>query len=125
MTTWWASERAAARKAVDLFVYRIGRELGSLAAALGGLDALVFTAGIGEHSAEIRANVCRGARWLGITLDEEANTRGGPRLLSPRSAISAWGPTNPENPMISRAKRAPVAGRESRGSLPFFRTRQK
>src|SRR4029077_2722601 len=65
-----ASNAPAAREAVALFVYRIGRELGSLAAALGGLDALVFTAGIGEHSAEIRANACRGARWLGITLDE-------------------------------------------------------
>src|SRR5208283_5557008 len=79
MRTLLASKAPAAREVVNLFVYRIGRELGSLAAALGGLDALVFTAGIGEHSAEIRARACRHARWLGITLDEEANAEGGPR----------------------------------------------
>ena len=61
MRTLLASDRPEAKEAVDLFVYRIGRELGSLAAALGGLDALVFTAGIGEHAPEIRARVCRDA----------------------------------------------------------------
>ena len=85
-----ASNAPAAREAVNLFVYRIGRELGSLAAALGGLDAVVFAAGIGEHSAEIRARACRHARWLGITLDEEANAEGGPRISSSGSAVSAW-----------------------------------
>ncbi len=74
------SEDPRAREAVDVFVYRIGRELGSLAAALGGLDALVFTAGIGEHAPEIRARVCRDAGWLGIRLDEAANRAGGPRI---------------------------------------------
>lgn len=61
-----ASSDPAARRAVDLFVYRVGRELGSLAAALGGLDALVFTAGIGEHAPQIRAAICEQAAWLGV-----------------------------------------------------------
>ena len=75
MRTLLASPDPRAREAVDVFVYRIGRELGSLAAALGGLDALVFTAGIGEHAPEIRARVCRDAGWLGVELDEAANRR--------------------------------------------------
>ena len=74
------SSDPGAAEAVDLFVYRISRELGSLAAALNGLDALVFTGGIGENAATIRARVCRDARWLGLDLDEEANTKGGPRI---------------------------------------------
>jgi acetate kinase len=64
-----ASADPRAAEAIDLFVYRVGRELGSLAAALGGLDALVFTADIGENSAPIRARVCRDAAWLGLELD--------------------------------------------------------
>jgi acetate kinase len=97
-----ASTDPRARLAVDLFVYRIGRELGSLAAALGGLDALVFTAGIGEGSAEIRARVCTAAAWLGVELDARANAVGGPRLSLPSSRVSAWViPTN-EAQMIAR-----------------------
>lgn len=100
-----ASELPAAKEAVDLFVYRIGRELGSLAAALGGLDALVFTGGIGEHAAEIRARVCRDACWLGAVLDEAANVAGGPRISLPDAAVSAWViPTN-ENLMVARHAR--------------------
>jgi acetate kinase len=100
-----ASELPAAKEAVDLFVYRIGRELGSLAAALGGLDALVFTGGIGEHAAEIRARVCGDACWLGVVLDEAANVAGGPRVSMPDSAVSAWViPTN-ENLMVARHAR--------------------
>jgi acetate kinase len=68
-----ASDRAEAREAVDLFCYRIVREIGSLAAALGGLDALVFTGGIGEHAAEIRSRVCGALDWLGVKIDEAAN----------------------------------------------------
>ncbi len=79
-----------ARLAIELFVYRIGRELGALAAVLGGLDALVFTAGIGENAKDIRARVCRGAAWLGIALDEEVNAAGGPRISRPDSPASAW-----------------------------------
>jgi len=70
-----ASADPRAKTAIDLFVYRIGRELGSLAAALGGVDALVFTAGIGEHAPEIRRRVGEDARWLGIEIDEAANAR--------------------------------------------------
>jgi acetate kinase len=74
------NDSAHAAEAIDLFVYRIGRELGSLAAALGGLDVLVFTAGIGEHAVPVRARVCENARWLGVRLDREANLGGGPRI---------------------------------------------
>lgn len=66
MRTLLASSEPRARDAIELFVYRIVRELGSLVAALGGLDAFVFTAGIGEHSPEIRTRVCEGAAWLGL-----------------------------------------------------------
>ena len=72
-----ASGAPRAALAIDLFVYRIGRELGSLAAALGGLDAFVFTGGIGENSAAIRARVCGDAAWLGVTLDAAANRAAG------------------------------------------------
>jgi acetate kinase len=94
-----------AAEAVDLFVYRVTRELGSLAAALGGLDAVVFTGGIGEHSAEIRARVCREARWLGLALDEAANARGGPRIAFERSAVRAWVIHTDEEAMIVRHTR--------------------
>lgn len=75
MRTLLASDKPEAREAVDLFCYRIARELGSLAAAAGGLDALVFTGGIGEHAAEIRRRVCQQCAWLGIRHDPEANAR--------------------------------------------------
>jgi acetate kinase len=105
MRTLLASEAPRAQLAVELFVYRIGRELGSLAAALGGLDALVFTAGIGEHSAEIRERICRSAAWLGVEVDPAANVAGGPRITSLTSRVSAWViPTN-EELMIARHTR--------------------
>lgn len=91
------SEDPRAQEAIDLFVYRINRELGSLAAALGGLDGLVFTAGIGEHAPPIRERVCEQAQWLGIQLDPEANRRGGPLISSPDSPVKVWViPTNEE-----------------------------
>jgi acetate kinase len=97
-----ASGDPRARFAVDLFVYRIGRELGSLAGALGGLDAIVFTGGIGEHAAAIREPVCREAAWLGVDFDAAANARNGPRISVPASRVSAWViPTN-EELMIAR-----------------------
>jgi acetate kinase len=92
-----ASDEPRAKFAVELFAYRIGRELGSLAAALGGLDALVFTAGIGEHAAPIRERACKHAAWLGVKLDPVANVAGGPRISSADSRVSAWViPTNEE-----------------------------
>jgi acetate kinase len=105
MRTLLASDAPHARLAVDLYVYRVGRELGSLAAALGGLDAIVFTGGIGENSAEIRERVCREARWLGVELDEQANRNGGPRISLPTGSVEAWVvPTN-EELMIARHTR--------------------
>jgi acetate kinase len=97
MRTLEASAEPDAQAAIDLYVHRIARELGSLAATLGGIDALVLTAGIGEHSAAIRARVCRDAAWLGVELDEQANAAGGPRISSAASRVSAWViPTNEE-----------------------------
>ncbi len=92
-----ASSDPRAVEALDLFVYRVSRELGSLAAALSGLDALVFTGGIGEHAVSIRARVCRDARWLGLELDEEANAGAGPCISRQGSQVTAWViPTNEE-----------------------------
>ena len=103
------SREPRAKLAVDLFVYRIGRELGSLAAALGGLDALVFTGGIGERAAAIRERVCRDAGWLGIELDAAANGKDGPRISTAASRMQAWVmPTN-EELMIARHTRKLVA----------------
>jgi len=99
------SDSPDAARAIDLFVYRIGRELGSLAAALGGLDALVFTAGIGEHAAPIRARVCEAARWLGIDLDEAANHHGGRRISADHSTVSVWVIPTDEEQMIARHTR--------------------
>jgi len=112
-----ASDTPEARLAIDYFVDRIGRELGSLAAVLKGLDALVFTAGIGEHAAEIRDRVCRDAAWLGLTVDDKANQRGGPRISNQGCSPSAWViPTN-EELMIARHTlrlvRAQAAARSS------------
>ncbi len=102
MRTLLASSDPRAAEAVDLYVYCIGRELGSLAAALGGIDALVFTAGIGENSPAVRARVCRDAAWLGVELDEAANEAGGPRISGSDSRVTAWViPTN-EELMIAR-----------------------
>ena len=110
MRTLLASEAKSAKEAVDLFVYRIGRELGSLAAALGGLDAFVFTGGIGENAAAIRARVCNDARWLGIELDEAANESGGPRISKSGSKVSAWVVPTDENLMIARHTRRLLDG---------------
>jgi acetate kinase len=91
-----------ARLAVDYFVYRAAKEIGAMAAVLGGIDALVFTAGIGENSAEIRRRITEASAWLGIELDEEANTAKVPRISTPKSKVSAWViPTN-EELMIAR-----------------------
>jgi acetate kinase len=112
MRTLLASPDQQAAEAVNLFVYRIGRELGSLAAALGGLDSLVFTGGIGENAAAIRGRVCRDAAWLGLELDEAANAAGGPRISRRESRVSAWVvPTN-EELMIARHTQRLLAGKQ-------------
>jgi acetate kinase len=102
MRTLLASAEPGAQRAVDLYVYRIGRELGSLAAALGGLDAIVFTGGIGENSTEIRERVCRNAEWLGVDLDPEANDAGGPCISAVGSRTRAWTVPTDEELMIAR-----------------------
>jgi len=84
------SKAPAASAAVAFYCYRISRELGSLAAALGGLDAFVFTGGVGENASEVRAQVCRSADWLGIALDGAANLADGPRITTRDSAVGAW-----------------------------------
>ncbi len=96
------SDDPHAKQAIALFVYRIGREIGSLAAALGGVDALVFTGGIGEHSAPVRAQVCHQAAWLGLDLDEKANLAAATRISMPDSKLSAWVVPTDENLMIAR-----------------------
>ncbi|HQR10591.1 MAG TPA: acetate/propionate family kinase [Casimicrobiaceae bacterium] len=111
MRTLEESGDPGAKEAIDLFVYRIGRELGSLAAALGGLDAVVFTAGIGENSRSLRASVCAAAAWLGVELDPAANQNNGPRISTVSSRVAAWViPTNEELMIARHAWRAIVAG---------------
>lgn len=91
------SDLPAAKFAIDLFVYRVAREIGSLAAAMGGVDALVFTAGIGEHSPDIREKVCAASAWLGVEIDQQANTENKICISVPNSGVSAWViPTNEE-----------------------------
>ena len=105
MKTLLASDKPYAAEAVDLFVYRICRELGSLAAALNGLDALVFTAGIGEHAPEIRRRVCTESAWLGLEIDVAANEAGGPRITRTDSKKSGWVIPTDEDLMIARHTR--------------------
>jgi acetate kinase len=88
--------------AVDFFVYRAAKEIGALTAVLGGIDGLVFTAGIGENSPEIRKRICERSAWLGIEFDEEANAAGGPRITKSESKISAWVVPSNEELMIAR-----------------------
>jgi acetate kinase len=91
------SSEPAAQLALDYFVYRAAKEIGALTAVLRGLDGLVFTAGIGENSTEIRRRICEASAWLGIDLDMEANAGKGPRISSSKSKVSAWViPTNEE-----------------------------
>lgn len=96
------SNEPGARLAVDYFIYRAAKEIGALTAVLGGIDGLVFTAGIGENSAEIRRRICEASAWLGVEFDAEANARKGPRISLAGSKVSAWViPTN-EELMIAR-----------------------
>jgi acetate kinase len=97
-----ASPTPEARLAVDYFIYRATKEIGALAAVLGGIDGLVFTAGIGENSPEIRRRICEASSWLGVELATDSNAKGGPRISTPHSSVSTWVvPTN-EELMIAR-----------------------
>ncbi len=92
-----ASKDSRAAAAIDYFVYAMTKFAGAYAAVLGGLDAFVFTAGIGEHCARVRAALCSNLAWLGIKLDEQTNAVDGPRISAPDSAVSVWViPTNEE-----------------------------
>ncbi|HSB51352.1 MAG TPA: acetate/propionate family kinase [Dissulfurispiraceae bacterium] len=105
MRTLLESKEPRARLAIDLFLYRIRREMGSLVAALGGIDALVFTGGIGENATPIRERVCLDAAWLGVEVDAKANAGGGPCISAAGSRVAAWViPTN-EELMIARHTR--------------------
>ena len=96
-----ASDQPMAREAVDYFVYRATGLAAALAAALGGVDGIVFTAGIGEHAAEVRARVCAGLAWLGVELDAAANAAGAQRISTTASRVSAWVVPTDEERMIA------------------------
>lgn len=101
------SDTADAKLAVDLFCYRAAREIGSQAAALGGVDALVFTAGIGEHAVQVREKICAASSWLGVEMDAAVNARthGMANIAAPGSKVAVWViPTN-EELMIARHTR--------------------
>jgi acetate kinase len=107
MRTLEQSGDPRARLAIELMVYRIGRELGSLAAALGGLDGIVFSGGIGENSVALRSAVCRDAAWLGVRLDEAANAAGAAGAVGAAGAAGA-GAAAPDT--AAAAARAPLPG---------------
>jgi acetate kinase len=102
MRTLRQSKAPEAAEAIALFVYRIVREIGSLAAALGGLDGLVFTAGIGEHDAATRAEVAAGCGWLGLKLDDARNTMGRGRISADGASVAVWVVPTDEERMIAR-----------------------
>jgi acetate kinase len=116
MRTLLASDDPRARRAIDLFVWRICRELGALAGAQGGLDGLVFTAGIGERSADIRERVCERAAWLGIELDHAANRAGGPRISADGSRVAVYAIPTDEEQMIARHTLAVLRGTQTAGA---------
>ena len=105
MRTLLASKEPRALEAIESFVYRIGREIGSLTTALGGLDALVFTGGIGEHSPLIRAKICLHAAWLGLEIDQTENDSAATRISTINSKLSAWVVPTDENFMIAQHTR--------------------
>jgi len=101
-----ASDEPSARFAIEVFVHQVARNMGSLAAALGGLDGIVFTAGVGENAVPIRAAICAACAWLGVELDPAANEAGGPRITAPDSRVAAFVVPTEENLMIARQTRA-------------------
>ena len=110
MRTLLASDRPVAGEAVDLFVYRAVREIGALAASLGGLDGLVFTAGIGENSAIIRRRICDGCAWLGVTMDESANQAQALSISAAGSRVEIWVIPTDEEHSIARQTRDLLSG---------------
>jgi len=102
MSVLLKSHDPRAQEAIDLYVYRIAREIGSLAAALGGVDALVFSGGIGENAAPIRARVCDALAWLGVHLDAAGNAVAGPCISRAGSAVSVWVVATHEDEIIAQ-----------------------
>jgi acetate kinase len=100
-----------AKAAIDLFVFRLVRELGAMIASLQGLDALVFTAGIGEHAPLIRQRVCVSLGWLGVVLNPDANARKDLKISTPQSRVSVWVIPTDEERMLARHAMALAAGR--------------
>ncbi|HMQ30794.1 MAG TPA: acetate kinase [Chloroflexaceae bacterium] len=105
-----ASDDPRAAEAIDYYVFRIVRETGALAASMGGIDGLVFTAGIGENAAGIRRRVCEGLAWLGLALDPAANAAHGPRISAPGSRLAAYVIPTDEERMIALHTLAALAG---------------
>jgi len=103
-----ASDSPRARFAVEVFCYRVAGYIASLAAALGGLDGIVFTAGVGENAAPVRSAIGRTCAWLGLELDEAANREHKERISAPHSQIAAYVIKTDENLMIARHARALV-----------------
>jgi acetate kinase len=101
-----ASNDPRARFAIEVFCYRVAGHIATLAAALGGLDGIVFTAGVGENAAPIRASVCRACAWLGLEFDEAANREHRERISMPESRVPAYVIKTDENLMIARHARA-------------------
>lgn len=102
MSELLASDHPHARQAVELYVYCVVREAGALIACLGGIDGLVFTAGIGEHAAPVRERVCAALSWLGVELDPRANARHERRISTPASALPVWVVPTDEELVIAR-----------------------
>jgi acetate kinase len=105
-----ASDDPRAAFAIEVFCYRTARQIASLACALGGLDGIVFTAGVGENAAPVRARICQALGWLGLAFDAPANAAHGPRLSAPGSAVEAWVIPTDEERMIARHTRALALG---------------
>src|SRR5690606_4127858 len=100
-----ASTEPRAQLAIDYLVFHIAREIAALTATLGGLDALVFTAGIGEHAPQIRERVCARLEWLGVRLDKSANASGSPCISTADATASAWVIPTDEELMIAQHTR--------------------
>jgi acetate kinase len=97
----WELHRDGVRR-YEVFCYRVSRHIGSLAAALGGLNGVVFTAGVDENAASVRAEICRACAWLGLALDDEATACHGPRISTSESRIHAYVIPTDKNLMIAR-----------------------
>lgn len=113
-----ASAEPAARDAIELFTFRIARETGALMASMGGLDGLVFTAGIGENAPAIRAAVAGRLAWTGLSLDDEANSRGAGPISAPASTLKAWVIATDEESMIARHTSDLLRARRTAGPAP-------